>query len=430
MMYSIEVMGAFDFLTDEVLIGTLEYERVKGNPSYRFAFSKDFLSQFPHISLSADLGKFLGLQATSGNLFSFLGDALPDRWGRALIDKKERLEAEDTHRIPRQFDDFGYLVRIDDFSRMGALRFKYKGNYLGTDNDSRNVPPIASLETFIREAHMIEQAEIKGTGYQKQWIDNVWKPGSSLGGARPKLNVIDADGSLMIAKIPSIKDTYDIGLWEHFACVLAQKAGINVAKSKVVRVGPTPYHTLLSKRFDRDSGKRIHFASALTLSGLKDGDNATNGKGYIDIVDTMASDAGINSIEKNSKELFRRVAFNIFIGNHDDHFRNHGFLLRPSGWELSPAYDLNPTFEKTQALLITPYSNTSSIKELIESAGYYLISQEDAVGIVNEVYSSVRDWRQVARDLQISDTEQRRFSDRFDWGLNQYSLTTSKRRSG
>lgn len=144
----------------------------------------------------------------------------------------------------------------------------------------------------------------------------------------------------------------------------------------------------------------------------------------------MASDAGINSIEKNSKELFRRVAFNIFIGNHDDHFRNHGFLLRPSGWELSPAYDLNPTFEKTQALLITPYSNTSSIKELIESAGYYLISQEDAVGIVNEAYSSVRDWRQVARGLQITDTEQRRFSDRFDWGLNQYSLTTFRRRSG
>lgn len=119
----------------------------------------------------------------------------------------------------------------------------------------------------------------------------------------------------------------------------------------------------------------------MTLSGLKDGDNATNGKGYIDIVDTMASDAGINSLEKNSKELFRRVAF-----------RNHGFLLRPSG--------------------------------------YYLISQEDAVGIVNEVYSSVRDWRQVARGLQITDTEQRRFSDRFDWGLNQYSLTTFRRRSG
>ena len=127
-MYSIEILAAFDFLPQEIHIGTLEYERLKGNASFRFSYDRTFLSTFPHLTLSADLGRFLGIQAAADNLFSFLGDALPDRWGRALIEKKERLEAKEARRLPRTFDDFGYLVRIDDFSRMGALRFKYKEN--------------------------------------------------------------------------------------------------------------------------------------------------------------------------------------------------------------------------------------------------------------------------------------------------------------
>ena len=418
-MYSVEVSAAFDFLQKEIPVGTLEYERVKGSASFRFAYDRDLLVRFPHLSLSADLGNFQGLQTTFGNLFSFLGDTLPDRWGRALIDKKERLEAKSENRSPRTFDDFGYLVRIDDFSRMGGLRFKRDGHYVGTGNGEKTVPPVASLDAFIREAQMIEEAEKNNSPYQKEWIDNVWKPGSSLGGARPKLNVIDNDGSLLIAKISSVKDTYDIGLWEHFACMLAKKAGIRVAESKVLRVGPSPYHTLLSKRFDRQGDKRVHFASALTVSGFKDGDNAATDKGYIDIIDAMAGNMGINSLETNARELFRRVAFNIFIGNHDDHFRNHGFLLRPDGWELSPAYDLNPTNERTQVLLITPYSNRSSLTELLEASDYYLISKGDAKEIILEVSSAVEQWRQVAKNLRIPAAEQERFAERFDWALGQ-----------
>ena len=417
MMYSIEILAAFDFLPQEITIGTLEYERLKGSASYRFSYNQAFLSRFPGTKLSADLGSFLGTQAASGNLFSFLGDALPDRWGRALIDKKERLDAKEGQRLPRSFDDFGYLIRIDDFSRMGALRFKYQGRYIGQDNGNLNVPPVADLDSFIREAQMIEEAERKNEPFQKTWIDNVWRPGSSLGGARPKLNVIDTDGSLLIAKIPSIKDAYDIALWEHFACLLARKAGIDTAESRLLRVGPTPYHTLLSKRFDRDGDKRIHFASSLTLTGLKDGDNAANGKGYIDIVDAMAGDVGINSLSRNTAELFRRVVFNILTGNQDDHFRNHGFLLRPDGWALSPAYDLNPSNERTQVLAISPYSNHSSVRELYDSSDYYLITKNEAKEIIGEVAGAVGQWRQVARNVQISASEQERFAKRFEWAL-------------
>lgn len=417
MMYSIEIIGAFDFLPKETMIGTLEYERVKGNPSYRFQYDPGFLSSFPNVSLSADLGQFLGLQTSDIGIFRFLGDALPDRWGRALIDKRERMEAQEAGRLPRTFDDFGYLVRIDDSTRMGALRFRYNGQYLGITSDNRTVPPLTSLETFIRETQLIEEAERKGTPVRKQWIDNVILPGSSLGGARPKLSVIDENGNLSIAKIPSVNDTYDIGLWEHFACTLAKRAGINTAETRVLRIGSTPYHTLLSKRFDRVGSRRIHFASSLTLCGLKDGDNAANGKGYPDIIDAMAGDAGINSLERNIRELYRRAAFNILIGNHDDHFRNHGFLLRKDGWELSPAYDLNPSNETTQVLAISPYSNHSSIKALLEASEYYLIRHNDAADIIREVTKAVKGWRQVAKNLRIPEHEQVRFTDRIEWGV-------------
>lgn len=162
-----------------------------------------------------------------------------------------------------------------------------------------------------------------------------------MGGARPKANVIDTDKTLYVAKFPSRKDDYDVGLWEHFSHLLATKAGINAAKTKVLATGEK-YHTLLSQRFDRtNDSKRIHFASAMTLLGLSDGDNATTGHGYLDIVDFIIQSC--TDVERNLQELYRRVAFNICIGNTDDHFRNHGFLLTAKGWTLSPAYDMNPT---------------------------------------------------------------------------------------
>lgn len=164
----------------------------------------------------------------------------------------------------------------------------------------------------------------------RKWVAQLVQAGSSLGGARPKASVIDTDKTLYIAKFPSRKDDYDAGLWEHFSHFLAAKAGINAAKTKVLATGEK-YHTLLSQRFDRTlEGKRIHFASAMTLLGLNDGDNATTGHGYLDIVDFIIQNC--TNVERNLQELYRRVAFNICIGNSDDHFRNHGFLLTAKGW--------------------------------------------------------------------------------------------------
>ncbi len=233
------------------------------------------------------------------------------------------------------------------------------------------------------------------------------QPGSSLGGARPKASVLDENKNLCIAKFPSRKDDYDAGLWEHFSHILAKNAGINAAKTRVISTNDK-YHTLLSRRFDRrEDGKRIHFASAMTLLGLNDGDNANTGHGYLDMVDFILQNC--TNVEDNLKELYRRVAFNICIGNTDDHFRNHGFLLTAKGWTLSPAYDMNPTLNEYQSLLINSYTNKSDLNEQLASCEEYMLPKETARQIIGEVLNAVKEWRALATRLGLVKSEQERF---------------------
>ncbi len=237
--------------------------------------------------------------------------------------------------------------------------------------------------------------------------------GSSLGGARPKSTVIDQDKILYIAKFPSRKDDFDIGLWEHFCHLLAKKAKINCAQTKVLTSSKTKYHTLLSKRFDRiPYGQRIHFASAMALLGLEDGDNAQNGYGYLNIVDFIVQ--GCCDVETNLQELYRRVAFNICVGNSDDHFRNHGCLLTPRGWTLAPAYDLNPTLSDYQSLLISQTSNQADLNLLLEACEDYLLPKDTALKIINEVTDAVKNWRTLARTLNVGKREADLFAQVFD----------------
>lgn len=154
---------------------------------------------------------------------------------------------------------------------------------------------------------------------------------------------------------------------------MGRKAGLNVAETRTI--DGDEYHILLSKRFDRTTdSKRRHFTSALTLLGLTDGDNESTGYGYTDIADFIIRHG--SNVERNLEELYRRVAFYIIVGNSDDHFRNHGFLLTRKGWELSPAYDINPTLSDFQSLLINRDTNKSNIDILLESAGDYMLSFE------------------------------------------------------
>ena len=149
----------------------------------------------------------------------------------------------------------------------------------------------------------------------------------------------------------------------------------------------------------------------MTLLGLSDGDNASNGYGYLDIVDFIIQHC--TDVQANLQELYRRVAFNICIGNSDDHFRNHGFLLTAKGWTLSPAYDLNPTLSQHQSLLINSVTSEANIGYLADASEEYMIEKDVARQIISEVTDAVRGWQEIATRLQIPSREIPAFAGRF-----------------
>ena len=407
------VFADFDWLEFPELIGELSFDSVRGNETYGFSFSKDWLSSHGDIFISEDLQNFTGIQYTrpGQDIFSCFSDALPDRWGRTLLNRREQIAAKEEKRPVKHLSSFDYLIGIDDFSRMGGFRFSETsdGKFINCEQNLK-VPPLANVRELLQAAQEIEASEEKHTLPEKKWINQLINPGTSLGGARPKASIIDEDGRLTIAKFPSRKDLYDIAKWEHFAYLMAKKAGMNVTETRTIP--GTEYNILLSKLFDRTpEGKRIHFASSLTLLGLTDGDNASTGYGYPDIVDFIIRHG--SNVEQNLEELFRRVAFNIIIGNSDDHFRNHGFLLTKKGWELSPAYDLNPTISESQSLLINRQTNESDLNILFDSADEYFISKEKAIKTIDEVKSAMQSWQYEARRLGLPQRDIDMFSPRF-----------------
>ena len=141
----------------------------------------------------------------------------------------------------------------------------------------------------------------------------------------------------------------------------------------------------------------------MTLLGLADGCDAKTGNGYLDIVDFILQNCC--DVDDNLRQLYRRVAFNIAIGNSDDHFRNHGFLLTPRGWTLSPAYDMNPTLNDYQALLINSSTNRADLQVLLDSSEEYMIGKEEAERIINEVKDGVSKWKPLAIRLGIAKRE-------------------------
>lgn len=412
------VFADFDWLDKPELVGELCYEKLRGSESYAFRFDDNWLKFHAGIKLSEDINNYPGLQYTQlGNdIFGCFSDALPDRWGRTLLKRREQIQASEEKRAVRNLSSFDYLMGIDDFSRMGGFRLKREldGDFINV-SPSLKIPPLTELRQLVLASQEVEKSEENDVLPEKKWIAQLIQPGTSLGGARPKAGVLDDSGNLCIAKFPSRKDDYDTSLWEHFSHLLARKAGIYAAQTKVLG-GLGKYHTLLSKRFDRtDEGKRIHFASSMSLIGLRDGDNAQGGYGYLNIVDFILQSCC--DVEKNLQELYRRVAFNICIGNSDDHFRNHGFLLTPRGWTLSPAYDMNPTLNEYQSLLINESSNKADIRTLLESCESYMIKKEVAENIIRQVQAAVAGWENLAVLLQIPAREVTMFKDRFKLNL-------------
>jgi serine/threonine-protein kinase HipA len=289
---------------------------------------------------------------------------------------------------------------------MGALRFKetIDGPFLN-NNEKLASPPRTSIRELEQISLRLEDDEaIEDPEYFK-WLMMLVNPGSSLGGARPKASVIDNNKNLWIAKFPSKTDIKDIGGWEMVANELASNAGLNVAVSKIQKFS-SKYYTFLTKRFDRTTdGERIHYSSAMTMLGYTDGTDFHDGVSYLDIVDFLTNNGA--DIENDLTELWRRIVFNIFISNTDDHLRNHGFILTEKGWILSPVFDINPNEDGSGlSLNISFDDNALNLDIPLEVADYFRLNKEMGLKIIEQIKKSVSNWRSVANRYQLPKSEQ------------------------
>lgn len=421
-MEKLDVIASFNWMDKEERVGTLGHESLRGSDVFSFEFDESWLKYYPKIDLGRDLRPYTGVQYSQGShIFSCFSDTLPDRWGRRLLDLRASMETEG--KAIHALSDWDYLKGVEDELRMGGFRFQNQdsGAFISC-SPGYSVPPAIHIDELLQAAKEIEKSEYHHLEPEKKWVQRLFQPGSSMGGARPKA-CVQSGGQLYLAKFPSINDDINVSRWEHFAHLMAKECGITVAETKVIKAG-TGQDVLLSKRFDRtEDNKRIHMASSLTLLGLTDGDGQRTGKGYLDIVDFIISGGG-SHIEVNLEELYKRVAFNICIGNTDDHFRNHAFLLGKEGWELSPAYDMNPTNSMYQALLIDAKTNDSSLNRLYNAHEHYMLDDTTARGIIMDVTKNMKHWENMAEDIGLPRREITYFTNRFEQGMEfQYGST-------
>ena len=307
---------------------------------FSFTYDSAWLASAWSRQLDPDLRLFDGPQYPREGKpnFGIFSDSAPDRWGRMLMQRKESYQAELEDRPVRKFRDSDFLLGVSDLTRMGALRFKETLDGPFLDDNTLATPPIAQLRELEAASLHLEEQDAESKKNYANWLKLLFAPGSSLGGARPKASVIDPGHNLWIAKFPSKEDVNDTGAWEAVVNQLAKDAGLNAAEGKAVQLKAT-HHTYLTRRFDRDAtGGRVHFASAMTLLGRTDGQDGSTGVSYLDLAEFIQR-VGARPNE-DMAELWRRIVLNICVSNSDDHLRNHGFLLTPSGWVLSPAYDI------------------------------------------------------------------------------------------
>ncbi len=190
---------------------------------------------------------------------------------------------------------------------------------------------------------------------------------------------------------------------------LAVLSGLHVPKAQL-RHFSEHGSTFLVQRFDRhDDNTRIHFASAMTMLGKTDGDTAS----YLDIVEFLEGNS--SRAEEDIRELWKRIVFSIAVSNVDDHLRNHGFLLKNDQWELSPAYDLNPSaWGNSLSLTIDDQSNEKDMKLAIESASYFRLSDSQAKELSEKVQKIIHNnWRCIAKKYSIPNAECERMKSAF-----------------
>ncbi len=413
---TIEVCAHWEPLKQPTVVGYLFATPSRGKEIFSFEYEDAWLQNSLAQSLDPSLGLYGGRQyAPDGqsNFGAFL-DSSPDRWGRLLMRRREAQLARLEERPERQLVESEYLLGVYDQHRPGGLRFRLdsKGPFL---DDSKELasPPWTSLRELEHASLELEKDDAELDEDYGDWLRLLLVPGASLGGARPKASVLDERGHLWIAKFPSRHDDMNVGAWEQVVAKLAEKAKIETPPSQA-RPFTVRHHTFLSRRFDRDAaGQRKHFASAMALLQRTDGDDSAAGASYLELAEFLIQQGA--EPDADLEQLWRRIVFFMCVSNTDDHLRNHGFVLAPTGWKLSPAYDVNPSPHSSDGLKLN-VSETDNAQDLDLArsvAKYFRVKDARASEIINEVVTAVQTWRDEADQCGLSPTEQKRVARAF-----------------
>ncbi|MHB1090899.1 MAG: type II toxin-antitoxin system HipA family toxin [Ilumatobacteraceae bacterium] len=413
MTISVAVYADWVGLPAPLRLGMLRAQRSAGREIFEFEFDTAALAHPAVVNLQLDprLGLFEGKQypPQGHETFGVFADASPDRWGRMLM--RRRLEREQrTGQVGKtiRLHESDYLLGVHDAFRVGALRFRLDdaGDFL----DNRHgvaAPPFVQLRELEAASLALERDEDNTAVEGDDWLRMLLAPGGSLGGARPKASVVDPNGHLWIAKFPSVGDEHDAGAWELLVHTLARSCGLRVPESLARRFANRQHHTFLVKRFDRiTEGRRLHFASAMTLTGHKDGDDGSTGASYLEIARVLI-DHGAQT-DADLRELWSRIVFNLLVSNTDDHLRNHGLILVPGkGWRLSEAFDMNPVPESHSLKLNISEADNEMDLDLVRSvAPYFRVDVKMANEIIERSQAIVRQWSKIASHLGIPVREQ------------------------
>ena len=389
-------------------LGILHRQASRRGETVTFEYDKTWLGDANRFSIEPALTLTAGTFPPQAGqpIFGSIGDSAPDTWGRRLMQRAERRLAEREGRQVRTLGELHYLLGVADETRLGALRFRWRGEEIFQSPVRDGVPALIELGRLLQITERIERDEETDDDLQL-----IFAPGSSLGGARPKASVIDQHGHLSIAKFPKESDDYSIETWEEIALRLAERAGIQTPEHALLQVAGK--QVLLSRRFDRDNGWRIPFLSAMSMTGSRDGERGS----YPELVDALTAHGA--QAKEDALQLYRRVVFNVLVSNVDDHLRNHGFLWSgQGGWILSPAYDLNPTPVDVKARILTTNidldEGTCSVELLRETAGYFGLGDKQSCTIIREVAEVTRTWQAVAAEVGAKRAEISRMASAFE----------------
>lgn len=386
--------------TEFVTAGRFQLNIDSSGPVGRFVYGRSYRNRPDAVEIDPVELRMSGRVYETARMDGFFGairDAMPDFWGRRVIERNAGLT---------ELQDFDYLLQGPD-DRAGALGF---GLNVEPPAPQRRFNRTVDLQRLQKAADAIVADNPERAGSAGQQAEELLLLGTSMGGARPKA-VVQQDNDLWIAKFSRQDDRWNHPRVEHGLLKLAEACGLNVADSRMEIVGGRD--VLLVRRFDRDwaeTGYRRHrMVSALTLLRAGDAPDERGDWSYLLLADEIRRVSGHPG--DDLRELFGRICFNAAVSNLDDHPRNHAVLAKDRDWRLSPAFDLTPSpvvalDRRDLAMACGRFGRYANKRNVVSDAGRFMLNSEEATAIFDQVTDTVRsEWHPTMRRIGASEAD-------------------------